>query len=110
MHDVGVDSYSSGSQLFLFKRPFMLCLRAWGNTVNFLHPPPLLSPLLLSPPLQQLGGLGALQASQRSLGWSPSRQRILEYSTAKSDRFDMLREIFQHSKQQEMFRFSPRII
>ena len=28
---------------------------------------------------------------------------------AKSDRFDMLREIFQHSKQQEMFRFSPRI-
>ena len=74
----------------------------------FLHSLP--SFPLFSPPLQQLGGLGErCKLPQRGLGRSPSRQRILEYSMTKSDRFDMWWEIFQRSRQQEIFRFLPRI-
>ena len=77
-----------------------------GHKVNFYIP---LFPLF-SPPFQQFGGLGErCKLPQRGLGWSPSRKRILEHSMATSDRFDMLREIFQRSKQHEIFRFSPRI-
>ena len=76
-----------------------------GHKVKFFTSPP-----LLSPPFQQLWGLGErCKLPQRGLGRSPSRQRILEHSMAKSDRFDMLRQIFKHSKQHEIFRFSPRI-
>ena len=68
-----------------------------GHEVKFFTSPLLLSPLLPSLPTDRGSGAG------------PSRQRILEHSMAKSDRFDMLRQIFQRSKQHEIFRFSPRI-
>ena len=94
--------FCSTGHLFLFRR-------AWGPQGQFfLHPLP--SSPLFSPPFQQLGGLGErCKLPQRGLGRSPSRQRILEHSMTKSDRFDMLRQIFQRSKQHEIFRFSPRI-
>ena len=54
-----------------------------GNKVKFLHSSP-----LFSPPLKQLGVLGErCKLPQRGLGRSPSRQRILEYSRAISERF-----------------------
>ena len=77
-----------------------------GHKVKFFTSPP-----LFSPPFQQLWGLGErCKLPQRGLGRSPSRQRIFEHSMAKSDRFDMLRQIFQRSKQHEIFDFHQELV
>ena len=83
-------------------------LRHWlkgmrGHKVIFTCPP---SPLI---PFNSYGYGERCKLPQRGLGRSPSRQLILEHSIAKSDRFDLLLEIFQRSKQQETFWFLLRI-
>ena len=79
--------------------------RHGGHKVKFFTSP--------SPPLPFLptarGSGECCKLPQWGLGRSPSRQRILEHSMTKSDRFDMLQPIFQRSKQHKIFRFSPRI-
>ena len=74
--------YISGSQPFLFEgHLFFFGGHGGPQGYYFLHSPPLLSPIF-----QQLGGLGErCKLPQR--GRSPSWQRILEHSRAKSDRF-----------------------
>ena len=72
-----------------------------GQKVEF---NPILSSLLLSPPLSPTARW-PVGAPQWGLGRSLSRQRILEHSRVKIDRFDLLRGIFQLSKQLEIFRF-----
>ena len=92
---------------FFVQGPSIYFWRAWGATksIFYIHLP---SYPLFSLPLQQLGGLGSTVSSpaalsQQGLERNPSRQRILEHSMAKSDSFDMLREIFQHSKQHDFY-------
>ena len=102
LHHLNISTADGQLSSLLLSRsvvPNLFCLKGHlffmegieGHKVNFFtYPTPLLPPFSSphSPPVQQLGVLRErCKLPQRGLGWSPSRQRILEHSRATSDRF-----------------------
>ena len=92
--------------LFCSMGPFILFWRAWGHKVIFAFPSIPFSPF---PPTARGSGR-ALEASPAGSGTELQPTTHCRAFYGKGWLFDMLREIFQHSKKQEIFRFSQKFV